>query len=208
MRRNRFALAIIVGLGSLLLASACQSKSESSTPATPPPPEYMPTATVKDIMLSIIDPNADVVWLSVTTVQSAKGTEENAPKTDEDWAKVRHGAITLIEAANLLMIPGRHVARPHEKSETPGVELEPAEMEVLIQKDPAAWRMRAKALHDAGLDVLKAIDAKDAQKVFELGENIELACEGCHKQYWYPNEKIPQFPAETLETGKTSEGSK
>jgi hypothetical protein len=159
-------------------------------------------------MLSIVDPNADVVWLSVTTVQSAKGTEENAPKTDEDWAKVRHGAITLIEAANLLMIPGRHVARPHEKSETPGVELEPAEMEVLIQKDPAAWRMRAKALHEAGVAVLQAIDNKDAAKVFELGEQIEMACENCHKQYWYPNEKIPTVPIDTAETGRKSEGSK
>ena len=210
MRTNRlFALAILVGLGSLFLTSACQSKSaESSTPPAPPPPEYMPTATVKDIMLSIVDPNADVVWLSVTTVQSAKGTEENAPKTDEDWAKVRHGAISLIEASNLLMIPGRHVARPHEKSETPGVELEPAEMEVMIQKDPMAWRMRAKALHDAGVATLQAIEAKDPQKVFELGEQIEMACENCHKQYWYPNEKIPPVPTETAETGKKSEGSK
>ena len=210
MRTNRlFALAIIVGIGSLFLVSACQSKSAaSSTAAALPPPEYMPTATVKDIMLSIVDPNADVVWLSVTTVQSAKGTEENAPKTDEDWTKVRHGAVSLMEAANLLMIPGRHVARPHEKSETPGVELEPAEMEVLINKDLGAWRMRAKALHDAGAATLQAIESKDPQKVFELGEQIEQACENCHKQYWYPNEKIPPVPTETAETGKKTEASK
>ena len=71
-----------------------------------------------------IDPNADVVWLAVTTVQSAKGTVETKPRNDEEWTKVRHGAIALTEAANLLMVPGRHVARPGEKSETPGVELE------------------------------------------------------------------------------------
>ena len=59
-------------------------------------------ATVKDIMLSIIDPAADQVWNSVTTVQTAKGTEETVPKTAEDWLKVRHGAVTLSEAANLL----------------------------------------------------------------------------------------------------------
>jgi hypothetical protein len=210
MRTNRlFALSIGLGIGSLLLVSGCQSKSvESATPATPPAPEYMPTATVKDIMLSIVDPNADVVWLSVTTVQSAKGTQENAPKTDEEWTKVRHGAISLMEAANLLMIPGRHVARPHEKSDTPGVELEPAEMEVLINKDPGAWQMRAKALHDASVSTLQAIENKDAQKVFELGEEIEMACENCHKQYWYPNEKIPPVPTDTAETGKKPEGSK
>ena len=92
------------------------------------------------------------------------------------------------------MVPGRHVARPGEKSETPGVELEPAEMEVLIAKDMTAWHKRAKALHEAGLAALQAIDAKDAQKVFEVGEQIQRACEGCHSEYRYPNEKIPPFP--------------
>ena len=36
-----------------------------------------------------------------------------------------------------------------------------------------------------------AADAKDAQKLFEVGEQIEHACEGCHSSYWYPNEKVP-----------------
>lgn len=192
-------------IGSLLVTSACQSQQAAApapaAPAAVPPPDYTPTATIKDIMQSIVDPNADVVWLSVTTVQSAKGTVDTAPKTDEEWAKVRHGAVALTEASNLLIVPGRHVAKPGEKSETPGVELEPSEMEALILKDIPAFRMRAKALHDAGLAAIQAVDAKDAQKVFEVGEQIEQACENCHKQYWYPNEKIPPVPGETAETG-------
>ncbi len=95
---------------------------------------------------------------------------------------MRHGAVTLMEAANLLMIPGRRVARPGEKSETPGVELEPEEMDALIAKDRAAWNARATRLHDAVSEVVAAIDAKDGNKVFELGEKIEEACENCHKQ--------------------------
>src|SRR5262245_61151672 len=212
MRTTRWTLSLAVTLcaGSLLVTAACQSQQAATPAAAPAPaaPEYTPTATVKDIMQSIVDPNADVVWLSVTTVQSAKGTVETAPKTDEEWTKVRHGAIALTEAANLLMVPGRHVARPHEKSETPGVELEPSEMEALINKDIPAWRMRAKALHEAGLAALTAIDNKDAQKVFEVGEQIEQACENCHKQYWYPNEQIPPVPGETAETGQKAQPSK
>jgi hypothetical protein len=96
------------------------------------------------------------------------------------------------------MVPGRHVARPGETSEAPGVELEPWEMEALINKDLVAWRTRAHGLHEAGLAALDAIDAKDADRLFEVGEQIERACEGCHSQYWYPNEKIPRrmVPAE------------
>jgi hypothetical protein len=147
-------------------------------------------------MLSVIDPSADVVWLSVTTVVDDKGMVETKPITDADWTRVRHGAVALMEAANLLMMPGRRVARPGETSETPGVELEPEEMDALIAKDRPAWNARAKALHDVMALVVQAIDAKDPDKVFELGEQIEHTCESCHKQYWYPNEVIPEFPSD------------
>src|SRR5262245_7929844 len=198
-----FSFVVTLGIGSLLVTSACQSQQAASAPAPAvAPPEYTPTATIKDIMQSVVDPNADVVWLAVTTVQSSKGTEEIAPKTDEDWTKVRHGAIALVEASNLLIVPGRHVARPGEKSETPGVELEPSEMEALINKDIPAFHMRANALHEAALAALQAIDNKDAQKLFDVGEQIDQACENCHKQYWYPNEKIPPVPGETAEKGQ------
>ena len=190
-------VSAVVLLTSLVLISACQKPAETTAAApapAPPPPEYVPTATVKDLMQSVVDPNADVVWLAVTTVQSNKGTVETKPKTDEEWTKVRHGAVALMEASNLLMVPGRHVAKPGEKSETPGVELEPSEMEALINKDLAAWRKRAHGLHEAGAAAIQAIDAKDADKLFEVGEQIERACESCHSQYWYPNEKIPPVP--------------
>jgi len=178
----------------LLLAVVAGCRSSEPGP-TPDAPQYEPAATIKDLMLSVIDPAADQVWNAVTTVQSVSGTVETVPRTEEDWLKVRHGAVTLSEAANLLIMPGRNVARPHEKSETPGIELEPAEMQVLIEKDRAAFNKRARALHEAGMAATAAADAKDAQKLFEVGEQIEHACEGCHSNYWYPNEKVPEVPS-------------
>jgi len=178
----------------LLLAVAAGCRSSEPAP-TPDAPQYEPAATIKDLMLSVIDPAADQVWNAVTTVQSVSGTVETVPKTEEDWLKVRHGAVTLSESANLLIMPGRNVARPHEKSETPGIELEPAEMQVLIEKDRAAFNKRARALHEAGMAATAAADAKDSQKLFEVGEQIEHACEGCHASYWYPNEKVPEVPS-------------
>lgn len=182
-------LSLSIFVSSLAAVTGCQSRP--AEPQQAAQPKYVPDATIKDLMLSIVDPSADVVWLSVTTVMSQSGTVETAPKSDEDWAKVRQGAVTLAEAANLLMMPGRRVARPGEKSETPGVELEPEEMDALIAKDRAAWEQRATHLHEAATEALKAIDAKDAPTLFAIGEKIEEACEGCHSNYWYPNEKIP-----------------
>ena len=196
-------VAGLIAAGALVIAAGCQ-KSEPQAAAPSAEPNYIATATIKDLMQSVVDVNADVVWLAVTAESTAKGIIEHKPQTDDDWVKVRHGAIALMEASNLLKMPGRHVARAGEKSETPGVELEPSEMEELINKDRASWNMRATALHDAAQEVLAAIDAKDPDKVFEIGEHIERACENCHSHYWYPNEKIPESPAVATEIGQSS----
>jgi cytochrome c556 len=180
--------------GTLASTAACSRDNAEAPAAATASPEYVPTATVKDLMLSLVDPSADEVWNAVSSTVVGTGVVETVPQTDEDWTKLRHGALKLAEAANLLQVPGRHVARPGEKSETPGVELEPSEMEELINKDRAAFNARAQALRQASLDVLQAIDARDAEKVFDLGDEIDQACENCHTHYWYPNEKVPEFP--------------
>jgi hypothetical protein len=188
-RQIRFPLAL--ALGAALLAGC---SSPPAPPPAPPAPPYKATATMKEIMQFIIDPAADDVWQAVMTVDSTQGTVETVPRSDEDWLKARRGALTLIEASNLLMTPGRKVGHPHDKSEVPGVELEPEEMEANIARDLPEFYKAALRLHDAGIQALAAITAKDAPRLFEVGETIELACEHCHSRYWYPNEKIPAFP--------------
>ncbi len=187
--RRVLLLAVLVAT-----VSGCSRAPEPAAAADPAPP-FIPTATIKDLMLSIVDPSADVVWLAVTTVQNSAGTVETRPQNDEEWEKVQHGAFQLVEAANLLMIPGRRVAPPGDKSVAPGVELEPEEMQAMIDKDRAGWITHATALHTAALQTLEAVKSHDAEKVFELGEQIEHACEGCHRAYWYPNEVIPELPS-------------
>ena len=119
-----------------LLAGGCASQPAApAAPPAPPAPPYSTTATLKDIMQLMVDPAADQVWQAVMTVDSDKGTVETVPRSDEDWTVARRGAVTLLEASNLLMIPGRRVAKPGEKSEAPGVELEPAAMGALIESD-------------------------------------------------------------------------
>jgi hypothetical protein len=152
---------------------------------------YQPVTPIKDLMENVIDTSADDVWNSTQLTVSAAGTELKEPKTDEEWALVRRGAVTLVEAANLLMIPGRHMAKANVKSETPGIELEPEEMERLVDADPAAWNARAHALQEKALEVLAAVDARNAEKLWEVGGELDGACENCHRQYWYPNEKLP-----------------
>ena len=148
--------------------------------------QFRPTATVKDIMTSVIDPEADVLWNSVATIVTASGTEEREPKTDEDWETLRRSAIQLVEATNLLRVPGRLVAKPGEKSENPNIELQPETIQRMIAEDPAGWSALVDRLHDAAVPALKAIEARNAKGLFDAGDQIEHACEACHQRYWYP----------------------
>jgi hypothetical protein len=175
------------------LAAMIASCAQQTQPAAKaePQPEYRLTATVKDIMDALVDPGSDYIWDSVETVVSAKGVEEKAPHTDEEWKQVRNHAIMLLEATNLLQMPGRHVAQPGEKANDPNVELAPDQIEAAINKDRAAWISHAHDLHDAVMKTLNAADAKDKDKLLEVGNDIDEACEKCHLVYWYPNEKRP-----------------
>ena len=177
----------------MVAAAGCKRAEEAPAAAGATPP-FVNDLTIKDLMLNIVDTNADIVWLSVTTVASEKGLVETRPTTDEEWTRVKAGAITLAEAANLMMVPGRKVAPDDHKSEVPGIELEGHEMDALIAKDPQAFYRHARDLYDAAMLAARAADKKDADKIFEVGETIEHACENCHKSYWYPNEKIPELP--------------
>ena len=173
MRTYKVLLLISV---SLFLVAACGAAQ----------PEYRTSSTIKEIMDSMVDPSADFLWDSVATIVSAAGTEERRPKTDEEWAKVRRNAIIMIEATDLLQMPGRHVAKPGQKSDNPDVELGPEQIEATINQDRKAFSGFAHALHDAGMTALKSIDAKDAEGLLDAGEKIDTACENCHLKYWYP----------------------
>lgn len=163
----------------LLLTSSCAG----------PAPEYRPTATIKDLMDSVVDPNADFLWDSVATEVSAKGIIEKAPSTPDEWREARRHAIALVEISNSLQIPGRPVAQPGERADDPEVEQGPEVIKTLIDSDRASWIKFAHGLHDASALMLKYIDNKDVKGVLDAGEKLDEACESCHKTYWYPDKK-------------------
>jgi hypothetical protein len=55
-------------------------------------------------------------------------------------------AVLLVEAANLLLMPGRKVAKAGEKAENPEVELGPEQIEALINKDRPSFVKLAKGI--------------------------------------------------------------
>src|SRR3954465_5613537 len=105
---QRFMKIILAGV-LLMMFGSCTSQPSQQQPSQPQA-EYRLTATIKDIMDSMVDPGADFIWGGVETIVSAKGGEEKAPHTDEEWKQVRRHAVMVLEATNLLQMPGRQVA--------------------------------------------------------------------------------------------------
>ena len=155
----------------------------------------MKTATIKDIMDSMIDPSAEFLFASVAMVGDEHGITEKAPQTDEEWKEVRRRVIQLLEAPNLLVMKGRKVAPADEQSQNPEIELQPAQIQALIDGDRVRFIDYAHSLQDAAALALKASDARNKNALFEACERIDKACENCHLHYWYPNDKRAQEAA-------------
>jgi len=188
--RRQIAAGLCVGLLGLAPARATLTAiAADGGNAAKGRPVY---SSIKELMDSIIDPSADVLWNAGGTVVDKDGFHELAPKTEEQWLDVRRAAVRIIEGGNLLMMPGREAAPAGTKSETPGVELEPAEISALIKKNRKGFDGFAKALQGVGLEALRASDTKNAALLLDMGARMDAVCESCHQTFWYPNVLKPQ----------------
>lgn len=171
------------------------------------PPKLLRPATIKDIMDSMVDPSGDFVFSAVEVVSDEHGVREIAPHDNtftldtggldpaynaDNWQALRLRLIVLLEAPNLLVMPGRKVAPPNVTSQNPQIELQPWQIQKLIDGDRPAFIRRARRLQDAAEVAMKAVDEKNTDALFKAEADLDNACEGCHLYYWYPNDKRAQ----------------
>jgi hypothetical protein len=193
-------LLLASGAGALGLALSIVACSSPAPPARTPPPveaapqlwgDLRPVVSVKELMRDMIDPVADNIFDAVSTIVTDKGVVETEPRTDEDWEKVRVGAVTLAEGIYLLKIP-RPFAPPGDVNNSTGPdpeELSPDHIRAKLEKDPVLWNAKIEALRNVGLEVLEIVKKKDAQALWNASEDLDEACENCHIEYWYPGER-------------------
>jgi cytochrome c556 len=149
-----------------------------------------PVVSVKELMRDMIDPIADNIFDAVGITTDDKGTHERVPTSEADWEKIRIGAVTMAEGAYLLKIP-RPWTPPGDNNDSEGPdapELSPAEIEAKVKADPVEWNARIEALRNVGLEVLDIVRRKDVAELWDASENLDTACEACHRSYWYPKE--------------------
>jgi len=193
-------------LGGVLFVSVTLAACSSSTPAPKPAQtsampqngvlwgDLKPVVSVKELMKYMIDPVADNLFNAIGTTVTKQGVVDVMPRTEDDWDKVRYGAISLAEGAYLLKIK-RPFTPPGDENASQGpeaVELSPAQITAKVEKDPVEWNARIEAMRNVALEALDVAKRKDVNELWDVGENLEGACEACHRSYWYPGEG-PEF---------------
>ena len=43
-------------------------------------------------------------------------------------------------------------------------------------------------MRNVALEALAVAKRKDVSELWDVGENLDKACEACHRSYWYPGE--------------------
>jgi hypothetical protein len=191
-------IASVVFAGAL--AAHCSSSAPAPAPApakpSPPPLEstLTPALTVKELMEHIIDPTADWVFDAAVVDVTAKGVVETKPLNEEEWLKVERGGWMLAESSNLLKMPRKMAPptapsqeeAPHRDAEP---ELRPEQIQAKVDEDRTLWNKYADGLREAALKTVKVAKARDAEALFDVGSEIDKACENCHLEYWYPGDR-------------------
>jgi cytochrome c556 len=173
-----------------VVAAACSSPKPAAPPAAAAP-AMKAVVSVKELMRFTIDPLADNIFDAVTWDITKKGVKETKPTTDEDWEKVKIGAVTLAEAVYLLKVP-RPFAPAGDVNNSTGPnppELSPTQIKEKVDKDPVLWDAKIEALRNAAMEIMQIADKKDADALFEASADVDNACEACHLEYWYPGDR-------------------
>ena len=118
-----------------------------------------PEKTVQQLMAQDVQPTAEIFWNSVQFISDETGDHDIKPETDADWAKTKASAVKLGELAALLRTPGYTEGRGED------------------------WTTFANSLTEVAKLAEQAAEAKDPDKIFEVGGTIYNVCSACHQVY-------------------------
>ncbi len=139
---------VLCWIAAAVLTAAC----------APETPQFTPVADVRDVMISVLEPAAEVYWDAVGEILDENGVHEIRPSTDEEWDAVRNAAFVMAESGNLLMMNGR-------------------------ARDRGEWTAISQAMIESGREALRAAEARNTAAIFDAGAEVYYVCSECHAKY-------------------------
>ena len=147
--------------------SAAKSTAGAAAPASRNP------ATLAQLMKGILFPSSNVIFF-------AQGDNPNDVPPAKDpalavnplassygkWEAVENAGLAIVEAANLLTVPGRKCSN--------GLPVPVAN---------ADWPKLVQGLRDAGMAAYRAAQSKNQDKILDASDVMTTACANCHDKY-------------------------
>ncbi len=153
---------------SAALLSACQPKPDAAAGGA----KFNNSVPMTEFMGHFVDPAAFMYWKGSGTEITEAGERDLSPTTDEGWDVLVTGATMLVEAGNVMQLPGR------------------------TRAPEADWNKYAQMLSERALIARAAAEKHDKQAVFDEGGRLYEVCVACHEQFIIQPELNANGPAE------------
>ena len=77
-----------------------------------------------------------------------------------------------------------------------------------LKADPVLWNARIEAVRNVGLEAIEVAKKKDVEELWDVGGNLDAACENCHLDYWYPGQRglLKKLQAKVQEATRDTSG--
>ena len=145
----------LVAVAALAALTACSPRPSSGGGAA----DFNTDLPMTEYMGHVVDPAAFMYWKNSGTVVDEKGEHDLTPTTDEGWDVLVTGATMLVEAGNVLQLPGR------------------------VRAPEADWNKYAQMLSERAMIARAAAEKHDKAAVFEEGAKVYEVCVACHEQF-------------------------
>lgn len=143
----------------LACAAALAACSQSPAGRSASEPQINTDIPMSEFMGHFVDPAAFMYWKGSGVEITEAGERDLSPTTDEGWDVLVTGATMLIEAGNVLQLPGR------------------------TRAPEADWNKYARMLTERALIARAAAEKHDKQAVFDEGGRVYEVCVACHEQF-------------------------
>jgi hypothetical protein len=172
MFKNHRWAKLIAGATAVIL---CAASLTAQQPAAQPAPSQAkpPVADLNQIMRALFFPLSNVIFYTqIHDPAAVKPTE--TPSTSSDpltgvfgkWEAVENSALTLADAAELLMTPGRKCSNGKD-----------------VPLSNLDWAALAAAVREGGKTVYEASKTKNLDKMTEAADVLNNTCVNCHNRY-------------------------
>ena len=160
---------VVVAIAAVLFAGFLMAQSSPQAPVPTP----APAANLNQLMRSLFFPHSNVVFFTQRyDPAEVKRSSEPSGSTDPltgvfgGWEAVENSALTLTDAADLLMTAGRKCSNGRDVP--------------LAKPD---WAQLANGLREAGMVAYKAALTKDRDNMIKASDVLAASCSNCHNKY-------------------------